>query len=126
MKTIERVANEARPLRALHVAIGKRHIQVFVNREVVDQMIALKYEADVALIQLHAFLGFEFVNRMPQKMELAAPDAVEHPENREQRGLTGTGRPHNGDKLAFLNIQINSSQDIGPSVAGFVELLQIS
>ena len=95
----------------LHVAVGERNVQVLIHRQVVDQVIALKDEADVLLVQFHAVLGLHLVHRMVQKIELAGPGAVEHADDAQQRGFAGAGGAHDGYELAFLDLEVDPAQD---------------
>ena len=97
----------------LHVAVGERQLDVLVDRQVVEQVIALKDEADVPLLQRGAILGGERVNRMPHQVVLAAPGAVVHAEDVEQRRLAGARRSHDRDELAWLDVERDAAQDEG-------------
>jgi len=48
-----------------------------------------------------------------------------HPDQVQQRGFTSARRAHDRDKLAFLDIHLDTPQDVGAAVARFVEFVQI-
>ena len=56
LKAVEDVADHALAILAADVAIGERNLEVLVDRQVVEQVIALEHEADVLLVQLRALL----------------------------------------------------------------------
>ena len=82
-----------------------RYVEVFVNREVVQQMVLLEHKADIPLVQFHAVLGLHFVNGFREEVKLALPTAVEHSKDRQQGGLACAGRPHDGDEVSLLDVQ---------------------
>jgi hypothetical protein len=73
----------------LHVAVGERHVEVLVDREVIDQVVALEHEADVRLLQLRPFLFPEQVDRLAVQVVFAGPGRVVHSDDVEQRGFAG-------------------------------------
>ena len=125
MEAVERVAHQAGAFGRLDIPVGQRNVEVLVDRQVVDQVIALEHEADVLLVQLHAVLGLHLVNGMIQKIELAGPRAVQHADDAEQRRFAGARGTHDSDKLAFLDVHFDAPQDVGAAVARFVEFVQI-
>ena len=56
-EAIEDVGDDALALGFLDVAVGERQLDVLVDRQVVEQVIALEDEPDVALLQRRALLG---------------------------------------------------------------------
>src|ERR1700691_477829 len=125
MEPVQRIAHQTGALGRFDVAVRQRNVEVLVDRQVVDQVVALEHEADVLLVQLHAVLGLHLVNGMIQEVELAGPSAVQHPDDAEQRGFAAARWTHDGHKLAFLNVHLDAPQDVGPAVARFVELVQV-
>jgi len=125
-EAVQRVADHRRPLGRLDVPIGERHIQVLVDRQRVEQVEALKHEADVLLIQRQPLFGLELVDRLIEEVVLAAPITIQHPEDIQQRGLARRRRPHDSDKLAFLDLQRNLPQDIILARTRFVALLDVA
>src|SRR5215475_14712042 len=83
LKSVERVCDDRLSFAALDIPIGERNVQVFVNREVIQQMVLLEHETNVSLIQFHAISRFHLVNRVGQEVELSLPVTVEHSENRQ-------------------------------------------
>src|SRR5437868_13964000 len=118
MEAVERVGHHRLPLRALHVAVGERNIEIFGNRQIIEQMVLLEYESDVFLVQLRALLQVELMDRLLEQVVLTAPGAVEHSNDAEQRRFSRTGRPHNGYEVAFLNVDRDAPQDVIARRAG--------
>jgi hypothetical protein len=112
-KAIEHVGDDALAFRLAHVAIGERQLDVLVDCQVVEQVIALEDEPDVALLQCGALLGGQRVNRMAHQVILAAPGAVVHAEDVQQRGLAGARRSHDGDELTRLDVDADAAQHVG-------------
>src|SRR5206468_6764583 len=112
LETVERVSHERSALTLAVAAIGERDIEVLVNREVVEQMILLEHEADLLVPQRGAFLRLQMMNRGFAQKIFTAPAVVVHSENVQQRGFACARRPHDRDKVAFLNVQIDLAQDV--------------
>src|SRR5580704_12923806 len=73
-------------------------------------MIALEHEPEVFLVHLVAVLLLHRVDGVIQKMVLAGPTAIVHPDQVQQRGLARAGRTHDRHKLAFLNVHIDAAE----------------
>ena len=56
VEAVERVADDRLALGPRDVAVGERDLEVLVDRQVVQQVVALEHEADVLLLQLEALL----------------------------------------------------------------------
>src|SRR5450755_1707644 len=104
VEAVERIADQADALFVGNVLVGERHLEIFKHGQVVDQVIALEHKSDVGFVQLVASFVVQLVNGFAQKKIFAAPGAVQHADNAEQRGFPGARRPHDGYKLARLNI----------------------
>ena len=89
-----------------------RETEILGDGQVVDQMVLLKDETDVLLVQRHTLLVAHRVNRVAEEEELARPRAVEHAENREERRLAGARRAHDRDELARLNLPRDPAQHV--------------
>ncbi len=125
VEAIECVANQADAFLVRDVLVGKWHFQIFEDRQIVDQVIALKHESDVCLMQLIALLDVEFVDRFAKKVVVPGPSAIEHSHDAQQRGFSGPGRPHNRHEFTGLNVQIDSPQQEKLIWTGLDNLLQI-
>jgi len=95
----------------------ERDVQILVDRQVVQQVVALKHESDVLLVQLRAILGGQLVHRLIEKVVVASPGAVVHADDVQQRGLSGARRSHNRDELSLLDVEIDPTKDVGPAGA---------
>src|SRR5438270_9114822 len=109
-----------------HVLIRERNFQILEHGKIVDQMVALKNKTDIGLVQFIALLHIEFVDRLIEKIVFAAPGAVQHADDAEQRRLSRAGRPHERDEFALLNIDINSAQHEKFAAARLEGLLEIT
>ena len=95
---------------AWHVAIAERHLEVFVHREVVEQVIALEDEPDVLLLQRQPIFLPQRVHRLAVQLVFAAPIGVVHAEDVQQRRLPRTRRSHDRDELARLDVEVDAPQ----------------
>src|SRR5690242_15757387 len=73
LKAIERVANDRLPVFLADVAIRKRQLEVLEHRLIVEQVITLKNETDVAVAQCRALPRVELVDRHVVEVILAGP-----------------------------------------------------
>jgi len=58
LKAVEDIRDHALPFFPAHVAIRQRHLEVLVDREVVEQVVALEHEADMCLWSSARSFGF--------------------------------------------------------------------
>src|SRR5437899_3861157 len=127
-ESVQRVGNQRVALALLDVAVRQRDIEVLGDRKVVEQVVLLKHEPDVLLVERHAVLGLHLVHQVVQEAVLAGPVAVEHAEHREQCGLPRPGWAHDGDELASGDVERDLPQDEQAAVAlgdGLVEVLEL-
>jgi hypothetical protein len=75
-------------------------------------VIVLENEPDLFVSKCGALLGLEGVNRIVFKIIFAAPGMVVHPEHVKKRRLAGAGRPHDGNEIAFVYLQVDIAQDV--------------
>src|SRR5439155_3696952 len=115
-EAVERVGHERLALALLDVAIGQRDIQVLGDGEIVEQVVLLKHEADVLLVERHAVLGLHLVHGVVEEAVFAHPVAVEHAEDRQQGGLPRPGWTHDRDELARGDVDRDLPQDEEPAV----------
>ncbi len=92
VEAVERIADNGRALRALDVAVRERNVEVLIHRQVIDQVVALEYEADVLLVEFDAVLRLHAVYLVAEEFEFARPGAIEHAEDAEQSGFARARR----------------------------------
>ena len=116
LKAIEHIGDDALALCAWHVAIAERHLEIFVHREVVEQVIALEDEADVLLLQRQPVFLTQRVHRLSLQLVFAPPVGVVHPENVQQRRLPRSRRSHDRDELPGLTSRLmRRSRNVSPA-----------
>src|SRR5690606_2712781 len=115
LEAVEDVRHHRLPLLARHVPVGQRDLEDLRDREMVQQVVLLDHEADVLPDQLVAVFGMEYVDGMAHEPVLALPARVQHAQDAEQRGLASAGRPHDGEELAFTDVQVDLPQDVRAS-----------
>ena len=106
VEAVEGVGDDAFALGAFVIAVGERDLQVFVDGEVVEQVVALEDEAEVTFVKLAAVAFVEGVNGMVEEVVLTGPIGVVHADEVEERGFAGPGRSHDGEEFAFADLQI--------------------
>src|SRR5712692_6379668 len=124
LKPVQDVADPAHALRARHVVIGERYLQVLEHSEVVDQVVALEDEPHVFLVQLVALLSLELVHRLVEEIVFTAPGAIEHPQDGQQGGFSGARGPHDGDEFSGGHVQGDPAQHVEFPAAHLVEFLK--
>src|SRR5262249_16848525 len=90
----------------------QRNLEVFVNRQIVEEMILLKDESDLLVAEGRPLLGFQVMNRRLLEKIFAGPAVIVHSENVEQRRFAGARRPHHRNELALRNFDIDVAQDV--------------
>jgi len=106
--------------------IREGYVEVFVDRQRIEQVIALKDEAEELLVKLHPVLLVHLVDGMVHQIVLAGPITVVHAEEMQQRGFAGSRRPHDGDELAFFDVQVDAAQDVSLGGAVFEVLFNVT
>jgi hypothetical protein len=84
LKFIERVADNRLPIFLVNVAIGERQLKVFENSLIVEQVITLKDEADVAIAQGRPLFGVQLMDGHVVKEIFPGPRLIVHPEDVQQ------------------------------------------
>src|SRR4029077_12598082 len=84
LKPVERVRHEGGALAFAVTAIRQRDLQVFVNGEIVEQMVLLKKETDLLVPERGAFFRLQMMNSRFVQRVFALPAVIVHPENVQQ------------------------------------------
>jgi hypothetical protein len=85
-------------------------------------VVALKNEADVLLVDPGAGFLVQGMDGLVMKIILAFRCVIEHADDMEQGRLSGPGRAHDGQELAFLHVQVDVPQHEGLDEAVVVKL----
>jgi hypothetical protein len=109
LEPVQCVSHQALPLTAGDIFIRQRQVDVLAHSQIVQQVIALKHHADVALGQFPTLFPFHLMDTLLTKPVLALPLIVEQGENVQQGGLPRSRRPHDGNEFALANLQINAA-----------------
>ncbi len=83
LESIEGVRHQALPLPARNVFIRKRQINVFLNRKVVEQVVALEDHSDILFREFAPLFALELVNGLLTEPVLAGPLIVQESKNVE-------------------------------------------
>src|SRR5438309_8617589 len=62
LKAVERVRHHRRPLALADFSIRQRDLEVFVNGQIIEQMILLKNEADLIIAESAALFRLQMMN----------------------------------------------------------------
>src|SRR5207302_11016818 len=87
--------------------VGQRQFDVFENRQIADQIKALKDETDLAIPNARALCEGEIRDLMAFQRITAIRRSIEQAANRKQRGLAATSRSSNDSIFVFANIEVN-------------------
>jgi hypothetical protein len=113
MKPVQHVADFPFALGGPHLLVEKRRLQVLVDGQVVDEMIALENKPDVVLVEFRESLLAHGVNRLVAEVIFAAGRRIEHAENIEQSRLACARRPHDGQEFTLPDIEADVAQNKG-------------
>src|SRR5205807_2379537 len=78
----------------------------------VEEVIALKHEPDVPLVQLRALLRIHGVHGLIEEVIFARPTRAVHPEDVEERRLARARGPHDRYELARFDIESDPAQHV--------------
>ncbi len=87
LKAIERVANNRLSIFFTYVAVGKGQFEIFENRLIVEEVIALKNKTNVLIAQCCTLLAVELMDRHVVEVVLTGPRLIVHAENVQQGRL---------------------------------------
>src|SRR5258708_13566942 len=110
LEAIQGIGHQALPLPARNILIRKRQINIYLNREIVEQMVAVENHAHIPLRQFGPLLALQMMNRFLAKPVLTGPLVVQKREHVKQRRLPCSRRSHHGNKFSLLNLQIHAAQ----------------
>ena len=80
-EAIEHITNDGIAFPFRSVAAGQRHFDVFVDGQVVEEMVALEHEADVLLLQRETTFLVEFVDGIVVEPVFTGPSGIMESEN---------------------------------------------
>lgn len=128
VEAVESVANKAGAFFLRNVFVGERNFKIFVDSEVVDQVIRLEDETDVVFVEFVALFGVHFVYGLIKEVVFAAPGGIEHADDAEERGLPRPGGTHEGDEFAGLDFERDAAENvklIDAGVEGFFDVVEL-
>ena len=68
----------------------------------------LKHEPDAPVTEIRHLLAAQAFHGNPVEPDASAVRLVQRPHNLQQRGLSGTARPHDAHHLALTDIEVDS------------------
>src|SRR5437588_13068236 len=71
LEAVQDVSHHGGALGARYVPVRKRDVNIFLYRQVVEQMVALKNKTDISAVQLCALLAVQLVDRLLQQKVFA-------------------------------------------------------
>src|SRR5262245_24306781 len=105
--------------------IVQRHLNVFDQRKLLDQVVRLKDEAEITAANLGQSVVVQLCNILIAKDVLAGSRSVEAAQQIEQRRLAGSGRAHDGNVIALFKVNRYTSQRLNDYGAEMIMLCQI-
>src|SRR5262249_26091751 len=115
LKLVERVGHDRGPLSAANFAIRERDLEIFVNRQVVEQMVLLENKTDVFIAEGGSFLGLQMMDRGVVENIFPGPAVVVHAEDMEQCGFSSARWAHHRNELALRNFKVDVPKNIKKS-----------
>src|SRR5690606_35555820 len=112
VKAIEHIAHDALALLLRRVAIGERHFEILIDREVVEEVITLENETEGLLLEFEAALLVHLVHRLAFEPVFSGPRAVVQAQHVEQGRFAGAGGAHDRQEIAARDIQIYITQRV--------------
>jgi acyl-CoA thioesterase-1 len=114
---------------AILTAQKRREFDVFQRVQRRDQHKGLKNKTDVSRTQRSARLFIKLMQRLPDQVDLSAAPVVQTGQNRQQRGLTGTGFTNQRDGFGAFDNEFNSGEDgkfVFPLTDGFLKTMNFN
>lgn len=114
---------------AVFTAQQRREFDVFQRVQGRDQHEGLEDKTNVTRAQRGPRLFIKLVQRLPDKVNLAAAAVVQTGQNRQQRGLAGTGFANQRDGFSAFDNEFNSSKDgklVFPLTDGLLKMMNFN
>src|ERR1043166_9573457 len=115
---IERLRNQSFPIARTHSAIGQRQFDVFENRQVADQIEALKNESDLAVSDPGPVSERKIRNLIALERVTSVRRRVEQTENGQERRFPAAGWSGDGNIFAVADIEMNPGKRVRLNLVG--------
>lgn len=125
LKTVEHLGDLTLALSTLDSLVQQWRLEVLIDRQLIDQMVALKNKADVILVKLGPLLLTELEDRFVEEIVFARRRIVEHADNVQQGRFARPARSHNRDEFTFINFEIDVTQNISFDKTGSVVFVDV-
>ena len=112
LKAVEHVAHDALALLLRHVAVAEGNLQILVDREIVEQVIALEDEADVFFLQIEAFFLLQLVDGVAAEPVFALPRTVMQTEDVEQGRFARTRGAHDRYEFTLADFEVDVAEGV--------------
>src|SRR5262245_7214008 len=94
------------------MAIRQRNLEVLVNREIVEQVVLLKDEADLLVPERGALLWLQMMHCAFAQRIFTLPAVIVHPKDVQKCRFTSARRTHDRNKFALGDVKIDIAQNI--------------
>ena len=101
---------------------SRGQFDVLLRREGRQQVIELEDEADVGRPPVGQFGGGQALDPPPGDPDGAVGRTIQTGDQVEQGALAGAGRPHQGEKVALRDVQVDMVQDLDPFATPLIDL----
>ena len=102
--------------------VGERQLDVFVNREIADQIEALEDEADLLVADARPLGEIQVLRRVAVQRIAAAGGRIEQPDDRQQRRFAAARRAGDGDVFALVDLHMDAGQRMRLNLVGVEDL----
>ena len=104
------------------LAVGERQFDVFVDRQIADQVETLKDESDFLVADARALGEIEVLDRLSVQRVAARGRRIEQADDRKQRRLAAARRARHGHVLSFGNRKVNARERVSFDLVGVEDL----
>src|ERR1700733_13269345 len=101
--SLKGLIDPAAAVAAPYAQIEQRHFHIFDNIEIIDEIEALKHEANAATTMDGKFLLSASGNVLTQEPVSASRRAIDEAKNIEESRFATTRRPHHGQKFPWVD-----------------------
>jgi len=107
---LQRISHPLLPFARVHAAIGQRQLDVFIDREIADQIEALKDKANLAVANASALRQRKIFNWVVIENVFAIGRRIEQTQNRQQGRFAATRRAGNREIFTLLDVQMDTGE----------------
>ncbi len=123
---LQRLHHPPLAIRSRHsLAVRQRQLNIFVDREIANQIETLEDESDLLIANPRALRKVQILDRLSIQRIAAACRRIQQPDDRQQRRFAASRRSRHSDILPFTDRQMNAGERVRLDLISVEDFRQI-